>query len=168
MGQLRGDWAGPRADAPAKDAAPAAHLPSPAPPRLRLTTLPRTVPPLMLPGQITLLEAHGCEPAALRAPASAQALFEELVRRLDLRPVAPAAWHRFPEPGGYTGFLLLSESHLSIHTFPEHGYAAVDLYCCKARSAPDWRGLLARHLGAREVAVRLVDRGVRAAAEQTL
>ena len=38
--------------------------------------------------------------------------------------------HRF-EPQGFTLLYLLSESHLSIHTFPEKNYVAIDLYTCK-------------------------------------
>ncbi|HYH02568.1 MAG TPA: adenosylmethionine decarboxylase [Bacillota bacterium] len=34
------------------------------------------------------------------------------------------------DPQGFTGILLLSESHISIHTYPEQGYAAVDVYTC--------------------------------------
>ena len=37
--------------------------------------------------------------------------------------------HQF-EPQGATVFVLLSESHLSIHTYPEKGYAAIDCYTC--------------------------------------
>lgn len=33
-------------------------------------------------------------------------------------------------PQGFTGILLLSESHISIHTYPERGYAAIDVYTC--------------------------------------
>jgi S-adenosylmethionine decarboxylase proenzyme len=40
-----------------------------------------------------------------------------------------AQFHKF-EPQGVTGLLLIAESHLSVHTWPEHGYAAVDLYTC--------------------------------------
>ncbi len=34
------------------------------------------------------------------------------------------------EPVGVTSIYLLSESHLSIHTWPEHGYLAIDLFSC--------------------------------------
>jgi S-adenosylmethionine decarboxylase len=34
------------------------------------------------------------------------------------------------EPQGFTGICLLSESHISIHTFPEKNSAAVDVFCC--------------------------------------
>lgn len=38
-------------------------------------------------------------------------------------------FHSF-DPQGLTGYLLLSTSHLSIHTWPEHGYLAIDLFSC--------------------------------------
>ncbi len=37
--------------------------------------------------------------------------------------------HKF-SPIGMSGIVLLAESHLSIHTWPEHGYAAIDIYTC--------------------------------------
>ena len=38
-------------------------------------------------------------------------------------------FHTF-EPQGLTGYVLLAESHISVHTWPEYGYAAVDVYTC--------------------------------------
>lgn len=38
--------------------------------------------------------------------------------------------HAFPSPGGITGVALLAESHISIHTWPERGYAAIDIFMC--------------------------------------
>lgn len=38
--------------------------------------------------------------------------------------------HKFPRPGGYTYMALLSTSHFSIHTWPEHSSAAIDLFTC--------------------------------------
>lgn len=38
--------------------------------------------------------------------------------------------HDFGEREGFTGVALLAESHISIHTWPEHGYAAIDIFMC--------------------------------------
>ena len=39
------------------------------------------------------------------------------------------SFHKF-DPRGVTGIVAIAESHLSIHTWPEHGYAAVDIFTC--------------------------------------
>ena len=44
--------------------------------------------------------------------------------------------HRF-EPQGVTGLALLAESHISIHTWPENGYAAVDVFTCGDHTMPE-------------------------------
>jgi len=44
--------------------------------------------------------------------------------------------HRF-EPQGVTGLALLAESHISIHTWPENGYAAVDVFTCGNHTMPE-------------------------------
>ena len=38
--------------------------------------------------------------------------------------------HRFPNSHGVTGIAVLAESHISIHTWPEHGYIALDIFMC--------------------------------------
>lgn len=38
--------------------------------------------------------------------------------------------HDFGDRAGFTGVALLAESHISIHTWPEHGYAAIDVFMC--------------------------------------
>lgn len=49
--------------------------------------------------------------------------------------VREVAFHRFI-PHGVSGVVVISESHLSIHTWPEIGYAAVDIYTCGAHTDP--------------------------------
>ncbi len=49
--------------------------------------------------------------------------------------VREVAFHRFT-PHGVSGVVVISESHLSIHTWPEIGYAAVDIYTCGAHTDP--------------------------------
>lgn len=49
--------------------------------------------------------------------------------------VREAVFHRFA-PHGVSGVVVISESHLSIHTWPELGYAAIDVYTCGAHTEP--------------------------------
>lgn len=105
-----------------------------------------------------IVEAFGCEAGRLTSRAALEGLVATLVDDVGLRPVAPAAWHQFPAPGGITGMLLLAESHLALHTFPEFGSATLNLFCCAPRAEWDWAGGLARHLGATDVRVRRVER----------
>jgi S-adenosylmethionine decarboxylase len=63
-----------------------------------------------------------------------------------------------------TGFVILSESHLACHTYPEHGIITLNLYCCRPRPEWPWRERLGEILGASEVVVRDFARSV----EQTV
>ena len=105
------------------------------------------------------VDAYGCDAEALRSPERLARVFDDAVRELALRPVAETRWHVFPGEAGVTGFLVLSESHLACHTFPETGFAAFDLYCCRPREEWPWDERLARHLGAQRVVIRRAPRG---------
>jgi S-adenosylmethionine decarboxylase len=109
-------------------------------------------------GSEWVVEAFGCEPERLRDVAVLQALFASAVRDLALHPVAEGVWHRFPGPGGVTGLLALAESHLTVHTFPEHGSLCLNLFCCTPRARWNWETQLAEQLGATDVIVRVLDR----------
>jgi len=50
--------------------------------------------------------------------------------------VVDATFHRFPVQG-LSGVVVLAESHISVHTFPEHGYAAFDIFTCGSRVDPE-------------------------------
>jgi S-adenosylmethionine decarboxylase len=51
------------------------------------------------------------------------------VARAELQPVGEL-FHRFPAAGGVTGVVLLAESHLAVHTWPELGAVTLDVYVC--------------------------------------
>jgi len=111
-------------------------------------------------GQEWLVDAMGCLPERLRDASALSALFEALVVSLQLRVVGTPQWHTFPGAGGITGVALLSESHLAIHTFPETGFAALSVYSCRSHPAPAFEALAKQHLGAHQVQVRELTRGV--------
>jgi S-adenosylmethionine decarboxylase len=112
-------------------------------------------------GREWLVDAAGCEPRRLADLAVLRDLLNAVVADLELRPIGSGVWHQFPEPGGITGMLLLSESHLTCHTWPESGTVAFNLFCCRPRPEWIWEEKLREFLGARSVVVRLVERGPR-------
>ena len=84
-------------------------------------------------------DLHGCSPAqsAMTEPAPLRDLCLAAVRAAGLQPVGEL-FHRFaPAPGvspaapvGVTGVVLLAESHLAVHTWPELGAVTLDVYVC--------------------------------------
>ena len=105
-----------------------------------------------------IIEAYGCEPDVLRDVTRLQELFDRLIADLHLTPVAAPIWHTFPAPGGITGFVVLAESHLACHTFPEFGSICVNVFCCRPRSEVDAAGAMTAILGASETSVRTIER----------
>jgi S-adenosylmethionine decarboxylase len=81
-----------------------------------------------------------------------------MITDLALRQVGESLWHVFPAPGGITGLCLLAESHLTVHTFPEHGALCLNLFCCTPRSEWDFTAGLREAVGAEHVDVKRVDR----------
>ena len=105
-----------------------------------------------------LIEASGCDAEALRDAGRLREVFARAVTELGLRVVGEPQWHTFPGEGGVTGLVMLTESHLACHTYPEFGVATFNLYCCRERPRWAWDERLRELIGAREVRVRSVSR----------
>ena len=115
----------------------------------------------MTSGTEWIVDAHGCDPESLRSTAALQALFDRVVREVGLSAAGDPVWRVFPGEGGITGLQLLTESHLACHTFPETGFAAFNLYCCRPRAAWPWADRLREAIGAADVQVTTLARGMR-------
>jgi S-adenosylmethionine decarboxylase len=71
-------------------------------------------------------------------------------------------FHEF-SPVGVTGVVAIAESHISIHTWPEHGYAAVDVFSCSETFRPhEAARLIVERLGAESHTVQVIERGTTA------
>jgi S-adenosylmethionine decarboxylase len=133
-------------------------------PRMTPMTTAHPAPPADAPvavGVEWLIDAAGCRPERLRDPQRLQALCRQILAELGLHALGEGLWHQFPGPGGVTGLILLSESHLACHTYPEHGVATFNLYCCRPRPPWPWAERLRAALGAAGVRVRCLDREAR-------
>jgi S-adenosylmethionine decarboxylase len=105
-----------------------------------------------------LIEASGCDSAALADLDRLRAVFNRVIRDLELNVLGEIAWHQFDHPGGVSGLALLSESHLTCHTYPEFRAATFNLYCCRERASWTWETTLKEMLSATEVKVRVFER----------
>lgn len=113
----------------------------------------------MIVGTEWLIEAAECSKEALRDQTILRSVFSSIIADLELKTIGDIFWHKFDGEGGVTGVAALTESHLTCHTYPEHGLATFNLYCCRARPEWDWETKLRVALGAETVTVRRIERG---------
>lgn len=106
-----------------------------------------------------IVDASGCRPSALRDERAMRDVIERAIDELGLNVLGEQSWHVFGGEGGVTGLVMLTESHLAVHTYPVEGIATFNLYCCTARPEWPWDERLTSMLGASHVTVRTVGRG---------
>src|SRR5262245_8299019 len=109
--------------------------------------------------QHTLLEFHGCVISRLKRSREVKALLTAAVRHGG-GTIVKAVFHNF-SPSGVSGVVVITESHVTIHTWPEHGYAAVDIFSCsKKLDHLAIQRRLKKSLSARRVSRRFFPRGL--------
>jgi S-adenosylmethionine decarboxylase len=86
-------------------------------------------------GKHCILELYGCSAIKLDDEAFLRSTITQAAHRAGATLLHLIS-HRF-QPQGVTGLALLAESHLSIHTWPESGYAAVDVFTCGDHTMPE-------------------------------
>ena len=79
-------------------------------------------------GQHVLAEFFDCTSNVLNNPALIEQVMKEAAEACGAT-IVQSCFHRF-NPYGVSGVVVIAESHLAIHTWPELGYASVDLYTC--------------------------------------
>ncbi len=95
-------------------------------------------------------DLRGCAAGALMTDAAAlRRTCLQAVQRAGLNAVGEL-FHPFPAPGGVTGMVLLAESHLAVHTWPELSAVTLDVYVCNLSG--DHGGRAAEVLAALEAA----------------
>jgi S-adenosylmethionine decarboxylase len=82
-----------------------------------------------------IVEAAGCNPEVLRDPDAMREILTQAARAGDMG-VRTSYFYRFA-PSGVSGVVIVSESHISVHTWPERGYAALDVFVCGEAARPE-------------------------------
>jgi S-adenosylmethionine decarboxylase len=107
-------------------------------------------------GRHIILEMWGCQ--NLDSVETAECALRDMVQALDVT-LLDLKVYPF-SPVGVTGMAIVSESHLVIHTWPEYGYAAVDVFTCGApRDPQDAIGVLRRYFQPERIGVMEINRG---------
>jgi S-adenosylmethionine decarboxylase len=109
-------------------------------------------------GRHVIAELDGCAVPALRSTGEMRAALREAALAAGATILADE-FFQFNN-GGVSGFVLLAESHISIHTWPEHAYAAVDIYTCGDHTDPEYAcSYLGARLGNARLRVTVLERG---------
>lgn len=110
-------------------------------------------------GRHLLLELYECNAEILNNLTAVKSALVEAARRAEAT-IIDVVFHEF-NPFGISGVVVIAESHLSVHTWPEHRYAAVDIFSCgEALKPAEAAAYLVEQFGAERASCVEVRRGV--------
>ncbi|HCJ67331.1 MAG TPA: S-adenosylmethionine decarboxylase proenzyme [Elusimicrobia bacterium] len=87
-------------------------------------------------GRHLLIELYGCEEKILNSVSKVEVIMTEATKACGAQ-IIDVIFHRF-NPHGVSGVVVIAESHFAIHTWPEYGFASIDLYTCGEEIDP-WK-----------------------------
>ena len=114
-----------------------------------------------------MLDLYGCRPEALADKGLVRRVFEELSKILKLKMITEPVITYYsgksdsPSGEGVSGFVIVAESHLSIHTDLRTGLASIDVYSCKEFDSEAVERYLIEVFGAERVERRFFLRGLK-------
>ena len=110
------------------------------------------------------IDGYGGDPQKLADENLVRAFLDLCPSAIGMTKIAPPYVCRYsgakPEDWGISGFVLIAESHISAHTFPEHGYLWVDVFSCKTFDADEAIDDIRERFQLREWQVHTLPRGL--------
>lgn len=87
-------------------------------------------------GEHVTVDGYGGDPERLNDREAVYSALMEICDSLHMRPlmkplIISAPDNHIKDPGGWSGFVLIAESHISIHTFPKRRFLSADVYTCQ-------------------------------------
>jgi S-adenosylmethionine decarboxylase len=110
-------------------------------------------------GRHLIVELYGCRTDVLNDAGKLESFMREAAQ-LCGATILKTAFHKF-NPHGISGVVVIAESHLTIHTWPEYGYASVDVFTCgEVLSPEDAVNYLQKKLDAKSSTMIEMKRGI--------
>ena len=110
------------------------------------------------------IDGFGGNPEKLASEELVRGLLERYPEAIGMTKIAGPHVQRYvgskPEDWGVSGFVLIAESHISVHTFPDHGYVWVDVFSCKGFDAEAALRIAREAFDLQEVQTRILERGL--------
>lgn len=109
-------------------------------------------------GRHLVLELYNCDPEVLNDKDRIEEIMTKAAEKAGAT-IVQKVFHLF-NPHGVSGVVVIAESHLAIHTWPEYGYAAVDVFTCGSKVDP-WKAYeyIKQELGAQYYSTMEIYRG---------
>jgi S-adenosylmethionine decarboxylase len=108
-------------------------------------------------GEHIIIDLHQCDEHLIN---SVDFIESSLTRAVEIAgcQIINKYFHKF-SPQGVTGIIAVCESHFSIHTWPEHQYCAIDIFCCKD-GLDDSIEFLIKAFKSKKVQIKKIKRGI--------
>ena len=109
-----------------------------------------------------LVDVSNCDVEKLNDPSFIWKFLDELPGKIGMTKISPPYVLRFPaleQVGGVTGFVIIAESHISIHTYPEKNYFFLDVFSCKEFDVNKTKKYIFRKFKVKEADVQVIKRG---------
>jgi S-adenosylmethionine decarboxylase len=114
-------------------------------------------------GPHLMLDGYGCDKSKLQDLNLIYRILDELPTRIGMTKIMPPYVFKYsglkPEDWGLSGFVLIAESHISIHTFPEKNFVSADIFSCKHFDSEFASEYLKKTFGMVKVESTVLDRG---------
>ena len=111
------------------------------------------------------LDLYGCDKKKINDYDHVYQILDEMPEMLGMHKFSTPQLTKIPilpnsfDKGGLTGFVILIESHLSVHTFPKDGFVSFDIFSCKYFSEESAISYLMEKFGANRVEKNRIERG---------
>lgn len=110
-----------------------------------------------------MIDGHKCDNKRLGNYELVFKLLDSMPKQLKMTKVTMPYVIKWKDKGskveGITGFVIIAESHISIHTFPQTSYITADIYSCKEFNTKKATELIVKAFKIKEVEINLVKRG---------
>ncbi len=110
-----------------------------------------------------MVDGYGCDRSVLEDINGIYQFLDEYPEQMDMTKIMPPYVFRYsgavPDDWGVSGFVLIAESHISLHTFPEKYYLSLDMFSCKPFDTEQAVEYVKQQFRIQKYEMKVLDRG---------